>query len=501
MGIRMGLSLRIFGVSMVVFGLVMAVGAFTVTASERKRSEADMERAMLALRERLSLSLGEAMWDGNREFIEAMVRLELNDPRVKAIRIRDDLGAPYLGLGKGTDGSTVEFPPESPWLRMDAAENALFLSIARSGVTMGTAEILSDRAVLTASMNAAIVATISRYLALTLIGLIAIIVFVKLSVIDAIGSMASVVARFSQKEFHARVGGEALRRDELGELGRAFNRMASAIQEHSLDLEGLVRERTSMLIESEKMAFLGGLTAGIAHEINTPVGIGVTAASHLEERVRGIARSLEDGSLSKETLAEFLSETAETSAILMTNLRRTSDFVSSFKRMAVDQSSASERVIKVRAYVEEILFSLRPKLKHTKHLVRLDIEPDLTWTGDPGMLSQILTNLIVNSLAHAFPDGRAGHIDIGASIRDGRFVLDYADDGVGIPRENLSRIFQPFFTTGGGRGGTGLGLYIIQSLAAKLGGSVSCVSGTGNGARFTVALPVGIHPDGTEANS
>ncbi len=498
MRIRTGLTFRIFMVSVLVFGALVVIGSTVVTIGERAGAMRALERDSSVLRERLSMSMREALWDFDRARLEAVIRSEMQDPRVRSILVWDDSGMPYLGMARDEAGLPDLLPESSEWPRQTEGVKPVFVPISRENVVLGTAEIGLDYGVVDDFVLSSIGSTVVRYLAVSLLGLVFLVLYVKLTVIDAVSAMAGVVARFSRKEFHARVGREAARDDELGELGRAFNRMAAVIQDHSLDLEGLVRERTSMLIESEKMAFLGGLTAGIAHEINTPVGIGVTAASHLEQRVHELSRELESGSLTKERLEAFFAEAGETANIMLANLKRTSDFVSSFKQMAVDQSSPAERLLNVRAWAEDVLFSLRPKLKHARHTIRMDIPPDLSWKGDPGLLSQILTNLIVNSLTHAFPDGKAGRIDISASSRNGKFVLDYSDDGVGIPRENLGRIFQPFFTTRGGKGGTGLGLYIIQSIASKLGGSVSCVSGEGHGVRFTVSLPFQDGGAGTE---
>lgn len=249
------------------------------------------------------------------------------------------------------------------------------------------------------------------------------------------------------------------------------------------------REALGQLIQAEKLASLGGLVAGIAHEINTPVGVSVTAASHLKEQTELIHRAYEAGTLKRSTLEQFLDQAGQAAQILMTNLSRASELVFSFRQVAVDQSTSEHRRFRLRQYMEEVLLSLRPKLKHTAHRFLLDCDDGLEVDSCPGALSQILTNLIVNALTHAFEPEQAGCIRILVDARDGLVELVFSDDGKGISAGNLKQIFDPFFTTRRGEGGSGLGLHIVHNLVAKtLRGTISCKTGPA-GTRFVIRFP------------
>lgn len=241
------------------------------------------------------------------------------------------------------------------------------------------------------------------------------------------------------------------------------------------------------LVQAEKMASLGGLVAGVAHEINTPVGVGVTAASHLQGEVRAMRLAAQDDKLTKAQFEKLLLSFEQASDIILINLRRAADLIKSFKLVAVDQSSDEQRRINLKGYIEEVLLSLRPKLKASRHRIELDCPDDIEVLTTPGALSQILTNLVVNSVTHAFEPDTAGQIRIQVRRQVGGVELCFSDDGKGISAENLPRIFDPFFTTRRGQGGTGLGLNIVFNLVHQtLGGSIEVASTPGRGTRFTL---------------
>ena len=307
--------------------------------------------------------------------------------------------------------------------------------------------------------------------------------------------------------------------DELGELGRAFNLMLSKLSEHdafrveketeivqlNADLENKVYERTKeletsldnlrvtqqQLVEQEKMASLGELVAGVAHEINTPIGVGITAISHLVESIERINKAFNGGTLTKKQFADMLSAIFESAGIVESNLRRAADLVKAFKSVAVDQSSAEPRLFALGAYVQDILTSLRPTLKRTQHDIQIDIPEDLDLYCDPGVISQIITNLIMNSLHHAFSANEPGVINIRARLLDRVLSITYEDNGQGIDKSILKRLFDPFVTTKRGQGGSGLGTHIIYNLVTQaLGGRIQCISELNKGTRFEITLPL-----------
>ncbi|MEW5773179.1 MAG: ATP-binding protein [Thermodesulfobacteriota bacterium] len=306
----------------------------------------------------------------------------------------------------------------------------------------------------------------------------------------AFDSMAEGLER--REEARARAEAELQRlNEELEErVARRTEDLAVSNRELQEALEGL-RRTQSQLVQAEKMAALGGLVAGVAHEINTPVGVGVTAASLLEEKTRAAAAALESGEMRRSALKEYLDTATEAAGMILGNLRRASDLVRSFKQVAVDQSSQERRTFNVAGYIGEILLSLRPTLKRTGHAVLVDCDPDLRIDSYPGAFSQILTNFIMNSLTHAFAEGAPGEIRIGVSAAGGVLTLVYSDNGRGMTPGERDKAFEPFFTTTRAKGGAGLGLSIVYNLATQtLGGQISCESEPGRGTTFTVAMPL-----------
>lgn len=282
-------------------------------------------------------------------------------------------------------------------------------------------------------------------------------------------------------------------------------RAETEVQQYREHLEELVAERTTelqrtneelhkamdQLVQSEKLAALSHLVAGVAHELNTPLGNARTVASTLGEHLRTFAAEIESGALRRSQVETFLNRGREAVELLERNTVRAADLIGQFKQVAVDQTSMRRRCFNLRQTIEEMLVTLRPQFKHTAHRVELDIPPALELDSYPGPLEQVIANLIGNSLTHGFAGMEAGIIRINATaIETASIQLDYTDNGAGIPESILNHIFEPFFTTKLGSGGSGLGLYIVYNLVTSiLGGTIHGFSHAGKGALFTVILP------------
>ena len=268
----------------------------------------------------------------------------------------------------------------------------------------------------------------------------------------------------------------------------AERQQAEQALQQSLDNQKTMQE---YLIQSEKMAALGGLVAGVAHEVNTPVGVGVTAASHLKQITDQFRERFTTGTMRRQDLHEYLQDTAEASDILLKNLERASQLIKSFKQVSVDQSNETPRRFKVKQYLDEILLSMNPRLKKLRHTVGVECAEDLEIEGYPGAFAQIVTNLVMNSLIHAYEPDMAGNMHIVMFREQDSIKMIFSDDGKGIPTDVLPKIFDPFFTTKRGAGGTGLGLFVIYNIVVKqFGGSISCDSEPGQGTIFTIQFPI-----------
>ncbi len=244
------------------------------------------------------------------------------------------------------------------------------------------------------------------------------------------------------------------------------------------------------LIESEKMAALGNLVAGVAHEINTPVGVSMTAASYLESTTEEIASLYKSGDMKRSNLEHYLNSAYKSSTLILRNLIRAAELTKSFKQVAVDQASEEERTFILKDYLNEIVKSLQPKFKHSQIQISIVCDENIELASYPGVFYQIITNLIINSLIHGFQNEPEGEITIEGRIQDKYLILHYSDNGKGITAEVINKIFEPFFTTNRKKGGSGLGLHITYNLVThKLKGTIRCESVVNQGTTFIMQIP------------
>ncbi|PZD71393.1 Sensor protein TorS [Acaryochloris thomasi RCC1774] len=262
-----------------------------------------------------------------------------------------------------------------------------------------------------------------------------------------------------------------------------------------------LQETQTELIRSEKMAALGQLVAGVAHEINTPVGNALLAASVLQNETQAFDELYKQGSLKRSTLSGYLETAADSSRLVLSNLDRAAQLIQSFKQVAVDQTSFEKRPFTIIPYINSVLTSLEPHLKATKHQTTVDGDISLKMVSYPGALSQIVTNLVINSTRHAYGPGEQGHLSFSLHQQEEQVILEYADDGCGISESHQAKIFEPFFTTARERGGSGLGLHIVHNIVTQnLRGTIRCESTLGSGSKFILNLPLQITDEGTHAS-
>jgi len=247
----------------------------------------------------------------------------------------------------------------------------------------------------------------------------------------------------------------------------------------------------NQMLQSEKMAALGNMVAGVAHEISTPLGVGLLSASYLMDSTKEYTDSIASGEVIRSEFEKYTKDAVEASSLIITNLTRAADLLNSFKQVAVDQVDDYQRIFDLKDSIDKILISLHPKYKRTSHTIRVNCPENLKIKSYPGAISQIITNLVMNSLVHGFNGIEHGVITIDVTIEDDTLFFSYLDNGVGMDNENLKRIFDPFFTTNRKQGGTGLGMHIVYSLVVKtLKGEIACTSQTGNGISFLLKIPV-----------
>lgn len=278
--------------------------------------------------------------------------------------------------------------------------------------------------------------------------------------------------------------------DQLEEKVNTRTAALTASNEQMSETVEQLKRTQQTLVESEKMASLGSLVAGIAHEINTPIGISVTAASFLQEEVDTLKEKLGENKLSRSYLSGLIDRFTESGRLLNNNLTRAADLISSFKQVAVDQSSEACYSFKLKENIEQVVTSLKHKIKQSRTTVSISCPEDLSIYSFPGSFVQIYSNLIINSIIHGFgqwPGKREIYINI--ELQNETLVIDYRDTGKGIPDDMAERIFDPFVTSKRGSGGSGLGTHIIYNIVSQLfKGDIKYVVEE-EGARFIMKIP------------
>lgn len=391
--------------------------------------------------------------------------------------------------------------------------------------TLGYAYLRSSaRALDELTLNSVLISV--SVLVVTIIACFILTLSLQKAITDPIGQLVNLVQRISrQKDYSGRADKTSIK--ELDILADSFNDMLERTQEHmqgqaeaeneqrrlQASLEEKVNQRTTALkeanqeliqtleklhqfqrqmVQNEKMASLGDMVAGVAHEVNTPIGLGVTASTMMLDRLNSLEKEFEGKSLKASTLSKFIAEGQENLNIIYRNLNRAAELISSFKQVAVDQSSENSRVFSFAQLMDEILLSMRPKLKKLHHNINLHCADDLFIETKAGPINQIMINLIMNSIIHGFEFVDTGQIDIYIEmVGEGKISIVYKDNGKGIPEHLRKRIFDPFVTTKRGQGGSGLGMHLVYNLVTQaLNGSISITSEESQGVEFQIIFPV-----------
>ncbi|NEO56647.1 MAG: AAA family ATPase [Okeania sp. SIO3B5] len=277
------------------------------------------------------------------------------------------------------------------------------------------------------------------------------------------------------------------------ENAQLYNTLEQKVQQRTAELSKALEDLKAtqkQLVESEKMAALGGLVAGVAHEINTPIGTSITIASTLADETQNFTKALAQGQLKRSVLNNYLELAGESTQLMLSNLSRAGELIQSFKQIAADQSNLEYRCFNLKEYLKEIALSLAPQMK-TSYTLTVEGDETIKIDSYPGALAQIVTNLVTNSLTHGYPSEEAGNFTLGIRQESDKIQLEYSDDGCGIEEENLGKIFEPFFTTARSKGGTGLGLHIVYNLVTqKLQGTIEVDSQVGLGTKFVITIPL-----------
>jgi len=299
-------------------------------------------------------------------------------------------------------------------------------------------------------------------------------------------------------------------RNELKILEEVFNSMlqnldsarakrdefAQGLKENQECLEKMVDERTNelltaklQLIETEKMAALGQLVIGVAHEINTPMGICITSTSLLQDLTQELEKNHQKDAISKKEFECYLSKNKEITEIIMNNIRRTANLAERFQGVAINQSGEQKQIFKLKPYIDDVCLSLSSNLKQYNHCIEISCNQEIEAEGYPIAFTLVISNLIMNSITHGFKDKEGKKINIEVNESEENILIIYKDNGIGIEKENISKLFEPFFTTNMG-GNSGLGMHIIYNIITQqFEGYIQCKSEVNKGVIFTISIP------------
>lgn len=334
------------------------------------------------------------------------------------------------------------------------------------------------------------------------------------SVLRPLGKIHAAIAQLADAKHDHPI--EPLHEDnELDEIVADIETARQLVRSILSGLEETVARRTEELTEindqliitrdeivrRERLASLGTLVAGVAHELNTPLGNARLIGSSLADNAERFIRATERG-IKRSDLNDYLAVIRDATPALDANLVRAAELINRFKTMSIDQTTGQRRLFRLTEVVEQSLLAMHPQLRKTSLTITTDIPSEIFMDSVPGVFSQMLTNLIENSLTHAFDPGDTGTLHVQASQQKDRVVITYEDDGKGIPDDRVKHVFEPFYTTRRGQGGSGLGLHIIWTLIHSLGGEVQVDGRPGRGARFTINVPRELPPGmGTPATA
>ena len=500
-------SLRAAVVAALALGLLVPTGALLLYEGNQNRRIAmqELERDLQRISEVLALSLSEPIWQVSPELAEPMIKAQVSDPRFVTVRIIEPGAAkPFLEFRRPAESANLVLRRVRPVLR-DGRE------IAQLTVEMSAAPLIAQREadMVRSLLRAGLTLTLSAAL---------ILLVLQRRVLRPMDKLSQAAARLAGGQFDVPLATPG--DDEIAHVGVAMERMRLALlkafdelRQHASTLESQVAERTAdltaanaelkqalqtlktaqrELVESEKLASLGRLVAGVAHELNTPLGNALTVVSALEDRWAKLDQMLSDNTpMRRSQLEELVKDTRRGQDILHRNVQKAADLVRDFKQVAIDQTNDTRREFELAQVIEDVLVMVEPSFKHTPFRIQTELEPGLRMSSYPGALGQVLTNMLMNARVHAFEGRESGTVVVRCAAQgEDAVALVVEDDGRGMDASVVRRIFDPFFTTKLGKGGSGLGMHIVHNIVTNvLGGQVEVISAPGEGTRLVVRLP------------
>ncbi|WP_157669585.1 sensor histidine kinase [Chitinibacter sp. GC72] len=497
------------------FVLILTAALTVSGAISFYRTQQRLEAELLAYQQRMQLRMETVvpgvLWNFDDIQLARILDAEMSYVGISAIEIYN--GDTFLDGRKRNDEDQI-VKISLPQLEKTPTQFSLNYSGAESTKTLGEVRYSTSRKLINQQLKEQVIEKIIEIVILDLLVVLALSGSLQRIVIRPLSLLRDRLNQIAERDrSYQDIDLPRNPYQEIDEVSLGYNRIAHRLQDDVSNLSrteaemrqakddaetalNQLKEAQTNLVQSEKMASLGSLVAGIAHEINTPVGVILTSASVLHDESVKFHQMVEAGQIKKSDVVNYSQTAEQSSTLILSNASRAADLIQSFKRVAVDQTSEVKRDFELHAYLNEIMTSLRPLIKHVAVNIEIDCHEEIKMDSFPGAFSQILTNLLNNALLHAFSyldDGKARDgnlITIAAHREQDWVILNFSDNGVGVPAAIVDKIFDPFFTTKRANGGSGLGLNIVFNLVTQtLGGTIRVYSQEGLGTRFEMRIP------------
>ncbi|MFY7863208.1 sensor histidine kinase [Roseateles sp.] len=502
-------SLRYAVIVALLVGLLVPTAVTLLWDAQATRHTAleDLKRDLARTTEVMSLSLAEPVWQVSPDLAEPMIKAQFDDPRFVSVVVREQ-------------STTAAFQEVRRPQSADEQDLTLKASrpVLRDGRQIAELTVEMSAAPLLAAKRADMVRTLWRSVFTLTMSSLLILWVMRRRVLLPMTQLTQAAEALAAGQLEKPL--DPVGSDEIARVSLAMERMRQSLlqafdelRHHATTLEEQVEQRTAELttsnedltqalahlktaqhelVESEKLASLGRLVAGVAHELNTPLGNSLTVVSSLEDRYKALDEMLSSATpMRRSMLEDLVRDTRRGQDILQRNVQKAADLVRDFKQVAIDQTTDLRRDFDLARVVEDVLIMVEPSFKHTPFVIHTDLGSGISMNSYPGSLGQVLTNLLINALVHGFEGRTEGEVRVHcAQLSPDEVELSVIDNGRGMDESVRRRIFDPFFTTKLGTGGSGLGMHIVHNIVTNvLGGQIEVFSAPGHGARMLIRLP------------
>lgn len=516
---------RRFVYLVVLTSAIFAIASLIISSTiEKKSIQESISYEMDTILDEYVISMVDPLWEYDLQYLEVQADILLKRPIISQITIVDKIRGIIIDKNDEADNTeSIVYYGER--------------AIIKNGVNIGTLKIGITPLPFIEKSNIELRSKVIMILLETFV-LAFLIILLSYSITKPLNELSNDMIDFASGNYSKKIS--ITSNDEIGKLATTFNQMARKIEEADAELKSLnqsleskLEERTfelrrtneyleeslsqseeiqaeleikneeledameqlqysnKQIIEATKSNITGQLIASVAHEIKTPVGVILTTNSYILKEIEDFNDKVNSGNLKRSDLSHFLDTIHEASININRNLNNTITLISNFKEVAVDQTSQRRRSFDLGNYIQETVSNLKPVFKHTPFKINISCPEGIKVDSYPGAYSQILTNLIMNSIKHGFGNRDHGTINIEASADESHITIVYKDDGKGISANHLEDIFTPFFSTSHNKGGSGLGLSVIKNLVERrLQGTIVCNSEPNDGVQFTIILPI-----------